>query len=148
MFLTRHRDGTLQSADRPSPPVAKQLSMNSLVCWETNTTECLRWNFQSKWSHWKWCRKGAELTVGKKRMMFSTGLSAISKTRYLQRVNTGQTGSLQHDMRTSAALFVTPQQHAGSYLNVWGKLGLIKLASMSWRTHTMCVMPCVSRIGS
>lgn len=41
-----------------------------------------------------------------------------------------------------------PQQHTRAYLNVWGKLGLIKLASMSWRTHTMCVMPCVSRIGS
>lgn len=35
-----------------------------------------------------------------------------------------------------------------TYLNVWGKLGLMKLASMSCRTHTTCVMPCLSRIGS
>lgn len=25
---------------------------------------------------------------------------------------------------------------------------MMKLASMSWRTHTICVMPCLSRIGS
>lgn len=36
--------------------------------------------------------------------MFSTGLSAISNTRYLQRVNTGQTRRLQHDTWTSATL--------------------------------------------
>lgn len=51
------------------------------------------------------------LTVGKNRMMFSTGLSAISNTRYLQRVNTGQSAT-----QTSARLFqpFTPEPHASA----------------------------------
>lgn len=80
-----------------------------------------------------------ELTVGKNRMMFSTGLSAMSKTRYLQRVDTGQTGSLQHDIwtsvaalrRASAALSVLPKCVREIRLD---KIGFDVLAD----THDVC----------
>jgi len=42
----------------------------------------------------------------------------------------------------------TKDYQKSKYLNLWGKFGFIKLASMSCLTHTTWVMPCFSSIES
>lgn len=103
---------------------------------------------------WKWCRKDCNSQLEKTVWCFLLDCQqyltqGICKESTL--VRPGVCNMIHEHLPLSSndpRKNVAPQQHTRSYLNVWGKLGLIKLASMSWRTHTMCVMPCVSRIGS
>lgn len=83
-------------------------------------------------------------------MMFSTGLSAISNTRYLQRVNRGQSGRLQHDSPTSAALSqrFTHDRHTSAAHSVLPKrVGEIRLDKIGFDvladTHDVCYSLCL-----